>query len=82
MSDFKKKDIEERIARLENDIAKANEYLQTGKNAEWHKFKPLFKEKYKEGKEQPPHRDWVRNVFIPKKEKALVKAEELLERFD
>jgi len=76
----KKRDIAERVMRLEADIIKAREYLETGEHSSWHKFQPLFNQKLKDGKEMPPHKDWVRNVFIPNLEKALNEAEKLLDR--
>ncbi|MBL4680371.1 MAG: hypothetical protein JKY88_06560 [Pseudomonadales bacterium] len=82
LKDFKREEILERIESLETDITKAEEYLETGENENWHKFKPIFKSKVKDGKELPPHKDWVKNVFLPDREKALDKAERLLERFE
>jgi hypothetical protein len=69
-----------RIKSLEGGIAKANEYLQTGKHAQWSAFRPLFYGKTKDGKALPPHKDWVKNVFLPRMEKALTRAEKLLKR--
>lgn len=81
--DFKKKkDILERVKSLEMDITKAEEYLHKGEHANWHGFKPLFKVKIGEGKELPPHKEWVKNVFLPSRIKALKKAEKLLDRFE
>lgn len=81
-SDLKKKKILKRISDIEERIAKANEYLQTGANAHWHGFKPFFKEKVRGGKILPPHKDWVKNVFIPNSERALRKAEKLIDRLE
>ena len=75
----KKKAIEERIKSLENDLAKAHEYLETGTHANWVGFRPLFKEKIRNGRAAPPHKDWVKNVFIPRCERALRKDEKRLE---
>jgi hypothetical protein len=69
-----------RIRSLEAGIAKAREYLEIGKHAQWSGFRPLFYGKTKDGKQLPPHKDWVRNVFLPRMEKALTRAEKLLER--
>ena len=80
--ELKEKAIRERINSLEDDISKAREYIETGANAHWHKFKPLFDEKLRDGKQLPPHKDWVENVFIPSREKALTKAEKLLDKFE
>jgi len=41
---------------------------------------PLFVNKVKDGKELPPHKDWVKNVFLPRMEKALRREEKLAER--
>ena len=80
--DLKKNEIINRITDLEEQVTKAREYLKTGAHAHWSGFRPLFKEKVKDGKILPPHKDWVRNVFIPNREKALIKAEKILERVE
>ena len=69
-----------RIKAVEEEIAKGREYLESGAHADWHGFRALFATKTRDGKELPPHRDWVKNVFLPAREKALGKAERLLER--
>ena len=76
----KKQAILDRIKRLEDNIAKGKEYLERGKHLDWPGFRPLFVNKIRNGKVLPPHRDWVRNVFLPNCEKALKKAEEKLNR--
>jgi hypothetical protein len=78
---LKKKAILERVKSIEDDIVKAREYLETGAHAHWHGFSPLFKWKTKEGEVLPPHKEWVQNVFLPSREKALRKAEKLIDRF-
>lgn len=75
----KKKAILDRIAHHEDAIVKAREYLENGANAHWHGFRPLFTSKSKAGKSLPPHKDWVRNVFLPRREAALRYAYEKLE---
>lgn len=82
MAASKKKAVRDRIAALESGIAKAREYLKSGAHADWHGFKPLFKTKLKDGKRLPPHKDWVKNVFLPDCERALRKAEKLLDRLE
>ena len=77
---LKNQTILDRIGRLEDAIAKGREYLESGKHAEWHGFRPLFSDKVRDGKVLPPHKDWIKNVFLPRKEKSLSKAHELLER--
>jgi hypothetical protein len=79
-SDPKRKAVLDRIESLEEDILRAKEYLESGKHANWSGFRPLFVNKFKNGKELPPHKDWVENVFLPRKEKALRRAEKLIER--
>ena len=69
-----------RIDLLEQAIVRAREYLESGKHAQWSGFRPLFVRKFKYGKELPPHKDWVKNVFLPHNEKALSRAEKTLER--
>ncbi len=76
----KRRKIIERVKRLEDDIDKARKYLETGEHSNWHKFQPLFSRKVKDGKSVPPHKDWVKNVFLPNLEKALSEAEKLLDR--
>ncbi|VAW77753.1 hypothetical protein MNBD_GAMMA12-3208 [hydrothermal vent metagenome] len=80
--DSKKKDIIERIRYIEDAIIKGNEYLETGKHANWQGFRPFFTDKVRDGKLLPPHKDWVKNVFIPNHKKALRKAEEKLEKLN
>ena len=77
---FKKKAILDRIKIHEEAIAKGNEYLENGMHAHWHGFRPLFVPKVRDGKTLPPHKDWIKNVFIPRHEKALREAEKILER--
>ena len=76
----KRKAILERIASLEEAVGIAREYLETGNNAGWRGFRPMFVSKVKDGRELPPHKDWVRNVFLRRKEKALRRAEKIVER--
>jgi hypothetical protein len=78
----KRKAVLDRIESLEEAISIAREYLESGKHADWSGFRPLFDRKFKDGKEVPPHKDWVRNVFLPRKEKALRRAEKVVERLD
>ena len=70
----KEKDVLDRIKHLEDAIAKAREFVESGKNANWHGFRPLFSAKVRDGKSLPPHRDWVKNVFLPQRQKALRQA--------
>lgn len=68
----------ERVKRIEEAITKGREYLESGTHANWRGFRPLFNAKVRNGKATPPHRDWVKNVFLPRKEKALKYAENVL----
>lgn len=72
----------ERIKSHEEALTKAHEYLETGAHANWHGFRALFAQKIKDGRTLPPHRDWIRNVFIPRCEKAIRKAEKKLDQFE
>lgn len=45
MIDHKKQAVVARIKRLEDAINKANEYLESGKHANWNGFRPLFTSK-------------------------------------
>ena len=76
----KEKAILDRIKKLEEAITKGREYLESRANADWYGFRAWFVPKMKAGKTLPPHKDWVRNVFLPRREKALREAEKLLER--
>jgi hypothetical protein len=78
----KKKAVLTRIKSLEEAIAKGREYLQTGAHADWHGFRPLFTAKKNDGKALPPHPDWVKNWFLPRRERALKQQEKLLEKMD
>jgi hypothetical protein len=71
----KEKAILDRIKHLEDAIAKGREFLESGKHADWHGFRPMFVDKG-----VPPHRDWVKNVFLPRHEKLLSEAHKALER--
>jgi hypothetical protein len=66
----------DRIESLDQAIRRAREYLETGKHADCHGFRPWFGRK----RELPPHKDWVNSVFLPRSEKALARAEKVLER--
>lgn len=79
LTTHKKKAVQDRITTLEEEIAKAREYLESGTHAHWHGFRSLFKVKEKGGAPLPPHKDWVTNVFLPSREKALRRAEKLLD---
>ena len=70
----------DRIKDLEEAITKGREYLEGGAHADWQGFRPVFVPKMKDGKALPPHKDWVKNVFLPRREGALRRAERLLER--
>lgn len=76
----KSKAVLHRIELLEQAICKAKEYLENGQHAEWSGFRPLFVRKRKDGQEQPPHKDWVKNVFLPRMEKSLRRAERIMEQ--
>ena len=80
MMNAKRKAVVDRIESLEQEIRRAKEYLESGEHADWHGFRPLFDRKLKDGKDLPPHKDWVKNVFLRRKEKALSRAEKILER--
>lgn len=76
----KKKAVLARIERLEDSINKGREYLATGEHADWAWFRPRFRSKVRDGKVLPPHKDWVKHVFLPGLERALRQAEKALER--
>jgi hypothetical protein len=76
----KKKAVLERTLSIEEALVRARQYLESGEHADWHGFRALFVPKRRNGKEVPPHKDWVKNVFIPRMEKALHQSEMALER--
>ena len=76
----KRKAVLDRIASLEQAMDRARDYLASGKHANWGGFRPLFDRKLRNGKELPPHKDWVKNVFLPRVEKALSRAEKALDQ--
>ena len=76
----KKKAVLDRIKHLEDEITKGREYLENGSHAQWQGFRPWFAAKVRDGKVLPPHKDWVKNVFLPRRERALIKAERVLEK--
>src|SRR4051812_34598859 len=78
----KRKAVAERIESLERAIRIAQEYLESSKHADWHGFWPLFDRKLRNGKELPPHKDWVKNFFLPASKKALSRSETVLERLN
>jgi hypothetical protein len=78
----KKKAVIERLKHLEDALAKAEEYLESGAHADWHGFQPLFVSKIRDGRVMPPHKDWVKNVFIPSRQKLIRKAEKILDRLE
>jgi hypothetical protein len=72
--------VSERIVRLKAGIDKARAYLESGQHAHWSGFRPLFMDRRKNGVACLPHEDWVRNFFLPNWERALARAEKVLER--
>jgi hypothetical protein len=80
--DAKKIAVLDRIKYLEESIAKGNGYLKSGQHAQWRGFRPLFAPKVRVGKDLPPHNDWVKNVFLPRAEKALRSAENILQNLE
>ena len=78
----KKKAVLDRIKHLEVAMTKGREYLETGAHRDWRGFRPLFTTKVRDGKALPPHKDWVKNVFLRRCERALRSAEKILERLE
>ena len=70
----------DRIKRFEEAIAKGTAYLESGQHANWSGFRPLFARKRRGGKELPPHREWVKNVFLRNKKRSLSQPEKLIEK--
>ena len=80
--DAKKEKVRERIESIEMALVRAHEYLESGKHAHWSGFRPFFVRKQRDGKELPPHKDWVKNVFVRRCKRALRRAAKALERLD
>ncbi|MDJ0779763.1 MAG: hypothetical protein QNJ85_17975 [Gammaproteobacteria bacterium] len=78
----KKKAVEDRIKSPEENLIKAHEYLENGSHANWHGFQPWFRKKIRNEELAHPHKDWIRNVFIPRCERAIHKAEKQLDRLE
>jgi hypothetical protein len=78
----KKESVLRRIKYLEEAITKAHEYLESGAHAECCEFRPLFTAKLRGGKPLPPHKDWIKNVFLPRRERALRNAAKVLEKLE
>lgn len=76
----KEKAVLARIESIEEAIVRAREYLESGEHAHWHGFRPLFVPKLRNGKELPPHKGWMKNVYLPRLEKELRRLERALER--
>ncbi len=79
---IKIKAVTDRIEQIKKNLLIGYEFLATGAHGNWHGFKPLYVEKTKDGIALPPHRDWVKNVFIAELERSLVKAEKKLETIE
>ncbi len=77
---LKEKAIRDRIKYIEDSIIKAQEYLESGKHAHWQRFRPWFVNKVKDGEVLPPHRDWVKNVFLRRCEKSLFRNQKRLDK--
>ncbi len=73
-----KKVLLDRIKHLEEAITKGREYLERGDHGHWHGFRAWFAVKVRGDQALPPHKDWVKNVFLPRRERALKKAQKAL----
>lgn len=72
-----------KIRWCEHQLKLAYRYLDTDQGSDLHIFRPLFDKKLDaSGKALPPHKDWVKNVFIRRREKAIVRLHQLLRRID
>ena len=72
--------IEARIRGHEAAIELANAYLETGEHTDFAGFRPLFVDKFKDGKPCPPHKDWVKNVYIRDCKRRIARDEKALKR--
>jgi hypothetical protein len=71
----KRRAILDRMKRLTEALEKAHEYLASGAHGHWTGFRPLFGG----SRNRLPHRDWIANVFIPGRLRALRRCEIALE---
>ena len=65
------------LRRLAAKLGVTPEYLETGAHAGWQAFRPLFV-----GKDQPPHKDWVRHVFIRRLEREIARNKRAMKRLE
>lgn len=66
------------IKRCEDKLKLAYRYLETDAGRDLRMFRPLFDKKLDaSGNAVPPHIDWVKNVFIRRREKGYGPAAEL-----
>ncbi|MDT0594419.1 hypothetical protein [Glaciecola petra] len=79
---YKIKEIERRLEKLQNYLLIAKGYLNDGSNAEWHGFRAFYSPREKNGKIEPPNKDWITNVFIPSKLKQIAKSEDQIESLE
>lgn len=77
---LKRQNLLERISCIQEAIDKATEYLVNGKHAQWRSFRPIVTPKLRDDVPVPPHRDWVKNVFLPRMQRSLHYSEKVLEK--
>ena len=65
----------------EDQLKLAHRYLGTDEGSDLRIFRPLFDNKRDaSGDALPPHKDWVKHLFIRRREKAIVRLHKLLRR--
>ena len=72
-----------KIKWCEDQLKLAYRYLDTDEGSDLRIFRPLFTKKLDaSGNALPPHKDWVKNVFIRRREKAIVRLQKRLRRLE
>ena len=72
-----------KIRWCEDQLKLAYRYLEVGEGGDFHIFRPLFSQKLDAGGSvAPPHKDWIRSFFIPRRERALARLVKRLRRLE
>lgn len=72
-----------KIRWCEEQLDLAYRYLETDEGSDLRIFRPLFSNKLNvSGNVLPPHKDWVKNVFIRRRENAILRLQKLLRRLE
>lgn len=79
----KQNSVIDKITWCEDQLQLAYRYIDTDEGSDLRIFRPLFDKKLDaNGNALPPHKDWRRNVFIKRRERAIVRLNKLLRRIE